>query len=96
MMTALTYLLMCFLYFICISLDVAMFFLQIRLILMWKNIHWLAPFDNAGKSLVDIIATKVPQLLMTRNPLSQRGRLIAALVVLALVRIVLGAVLRPG
>ena len=95
-MIALTYLLMCFLYFICISLDVAMFFLQIRLILMWKNIRWLAPFDNAGKLLVDTIAAKVPQLLIARNPLSQRGRLIAALVVFALVRIILGAVLRLG
>lgn len=94
MMAALTYLLMCFLYFICISLDITMFFLQIRLVLMWKNINWLTPFDNAGKSLVDTIAAKVPQILRLQKPLSKRGRLIAALVVLALVRIILGAVLR--
>ena len=93
-MTGLTYLLMCFLYFVCVGLDVAMFFLQIRLVLMWKAVKWIVPFDNAGKSLVTAVTAKVPQLLRTQHPLSERGKLIIALAVFATARIILGAILR--
>jgi len=81
---------MCFLYFVCVGLDVAMFFLQIRFILLWRTVNWLVPFDNAGKSLVTAVTAKVPQFLKTQNPLSERGKLIIALVVFAITRIILG------
>ncbi len=93
-MTGLTYLLMCFLYFVCVGLDIAMFFLQVRLVVLWKDVNWLIPFDNAGKSLVNVINAKVPQFLKTQNPLSERGKLIIALVVFAIARIILGTILR--
>ena len=93
-MTGLTYLLMCFLYYVCIGLDVVIFFLQIRLIVLWRNINWLVPFDNAGKSLVDAVATKVSLFLKTQKPLSERGKLIIALVVFAIIRIILWTILR--
>ena len=93
-MTGLTYLLMCFLYFVCVGLDVAMFFLQIRLVLMWRTVNWLVPFDNAGRILVNAITAKVPLFLKTQKPLSERGKLIIALVVFALARIILGTILR--
>ena len=93
-MTGLTYLMMCFVYFICVSLDVVIFFLQIRLIILWKNISWLVPFDNAGKSLVDAVTSKVPQLLKTKNPLSEKGKLIAALLAFAIARVILGTILK--
>ena len=85
---------MCFLYFVCVGLDIAMFFLQIRLILRWRNINWLVPFDNAGKSLVNAVTAKVSQFLKPQNPLSERGKLIAALVAFAIARIILGTILR--
>ncbi len=93
-MTGLTYLLMCCLYFVCVGLDVAMFFLQIRLILLWRTVNWLVPFDNAGKSLVNTVTSKVPRFLKTQNPLSERGKLIVALAVFAIARIILGTILR--
>lgn len=93
-MTAIIYLLMCLLYFVCVGLDVAMFFLQIRLILLWRNINWLLPFDNAGKTLVNAVTIKVPQFLKTRKQLSEKGKLIAALLIFAITRIILGAILR--
>lgn len=92
-MTGLTYLLMCCLYFVCVGLDVAMFFLQIRLILLWRAVNWLVPFDNAGKSLVDAVTAKVPRFLKTKSPLSARGKLIATLIAFAIARIVLGMIL---
>ncbi len=92
-MTALSYLLMCLLYFICVGLDVAMFFIQIRLILQWRNTSWLVPFDNAGKSLVDNITKKVPQILRIQKPLSKKGKLLITLIVLAISRVILGSIL---
>ncbi len=93
-MTGLTNLLMCCLYFVCVGLDVAMFFLQIRLVLLWRAVNWLVPFDNAGKLLVTAVTAKVPQFLKTQNQLSERGKLIIALVVFAIARIILGTILR--
>jgi hypothetical protein len=93
-MPGLTYLLMCFLYFVCIGLDIVMFFLQIRLIVLWRNVNWFIPFDNAGKSLVNAVTAKVSQFLKTQNPLSERGKLIVALVVFAIARVILGTILK--
>ena len=93
-MTAIIYLLMCLLYFICVGLDIAMFFLQIRLVMLWRNVNWLVPFDDAGKLLVNAVTAKVPQLLKTQNPLSERGKLIVALVVFAIARVIVGTILR--
>lgn len=93
-MTGLTYLLICFLYFVGVGLDIAMFFLQIRLVLLWRAVNWLIPFDNAGKSLVTAVTAKVPRFLKTQNQLSERGKLIIALVVFAIARIILGTILR--
>ncbi len=93
-MTAIIYLLMCLLYFVCVGLDIAMFFLQIGLVMLWRNINWLIPFDNAGKSLVNAVTAKVSQFLKTKNPLSQRGKLITALAAFAIARIILGSILR--
>ncbi|MBW7992424.1 MAG: hypothetical protein FVQ84_20745 [Planctomycetes bacterium] len=93
-MTGLAYLLMCFLYFVCVGLDVAMFFLQIRLILLWRTFNWLVPFDNAGKTLVNAVTTKVSQFFKTQYPLSERGKLIVALIVFAITRVILGTILK--
>ncbi|HBG60690.1 MAG: hypothetical protein A2Y10_13185 [Planctomycetes bacterium GWF2_41_51] len=92
-MNPLNYLLGCFLYFICVGLDIAMFFLQIRLIQNWKTVSWLVPFDNAGKFLVDAISMKVSGYLKTQNQLSERGKLIIALIAFALLKIILVSVI---
>lgn len=93
-MTVLIYLLICFLYFVCVGLDIAMFFIQIRLILLWTNINWLVPFDNVGKPIVNAVISKVPGFLKTQRPLSEKGKLIIALLAIAIVRILLGAISR--
>ena len=93
-MTGLIYLLMCMLYFVCVGLDVTIFFLQIRLVLLWRQINWLVPFDNAGQSLVNAVTAKVPQFLKTQNPLSEKGRLIVALIAFAIARIILETILK--
>lgn len=93
-MTGLTYLLMCFLYFVCVGLDVVLFFLQIRLILLWRTVHWLAPFNDAGKPLVNAVTAEVSQFLKTQNPLSEKAKLITSLVIFVIARMILGTILR--
>jgi len=95
-MTGLTFLLMCFIYFVCIGLDVVMFFLQIRLILLWRNINWLVPIDNAGQLLVNSINDKVSIYLKIQKPLSEKGKLIIALIAFAIIRIILGTILKAS
>ena len=93
-MTGLIYLLMCFVYFFCVGLDVAMFFLQIRLVLLWRNVGWLVPFDNAGKTIVSAVTRQTSKFVKTKRPLSDRGKLIVALLVFAIIRLILGTILR--
>lgn len=92
-MTGLNYLLGCVLYFVCIGLDIAMFFLQVRLIQNWKTISWLVPFDKAGSPLVDGITAKVPDYWKTQRMLSEKEKLIIALIAIVLVRIILGSII---
>ena len=95
-MATLIYLMLSCLYFVCIGLDIAIFFIQIRLILLWKNISWLVPFDNTGKPLVNAITRRATGLLKTKRPLSERGKLILILLVFVIARIILAAILTPG
>ena len=95
-MSPLIYLVLGFLYFVCIGLDVAIFFIQIRLILLWKNVGWLVPLDNIGTTLVNSLIGAASDVLKTKRPLSQKGTLILVLLALVITRIVLAAVLRSG
>ena len=95
-MSPLIYLVLGFLYFVCIGLDVAIFFIQIRLILLWKNVGWLVPLDNIGTPLVNSLTGAASDVLKTKRPLSQKGTLILVLLALVIPRIVLAAVLRSG
>ena len=52
-MVALTLLVRYLLNMICTGITIALFFLQVRLLLTWFKIAWLVPFDNAGRSIVN-------------------------------------------
>jgi hypothetical protein len=95
-MAALIYLMLSILYFVCIGLDIAMFFLQVRLILLWKNISWLVPFDETGQPLVNALTGWVSRLLKTKRPLSERGKVIIALLAFVLIRIALSAIYKQS
>ncbi|MCK5000746.1 MAG: hypothetical protein KAS23_14485 [Anaerohalosphaera sp.] len=92
-MIAIMYLLMCMLYFVCIGLDVTMFFLQVRLLLTWRSIEWLIPFEVTGRPVTDMVAAQLSKILQTNRPLSERGTLTLALIITALLRIVLGSLI---
>ena len=89
-MTALVYLLMCMLYFVCVGLDITMFFLQVRLVLAWRTIQWLKPFDTAGRPITEMVTAQFPRFIRTGKPLSERGKLVTALIIIVLLRMILG------
>ncbi len=39
--------------FVCHGIEIVMFFLAIRMILLFKPAQWLQAFDEAGRTLVD-------------------------------------------
>lgn len=87
---AILYLLMFLIYFVCIGLDVVMFFLQVRLVLAWREIKWLKPFDLSGRPITDAIVKRLPTILKLNKPLSEKGILVIAMLIVAITRILLG------
>ena len=44
---------------ICNGIEIVMFFLVVRMILLFKSIQWLQAFDKAGSTLVDRVVSFV-------------------------------------
>lgn len=84
-MVALTLLARYLLNMICTGITIALFFLQIRLILTWIEIAWLVPFDNAGRSIVDWLTAwrLVPNTLSDKALV--RIKLVVTMVVLIII-----------
>lgn len=74
-----------------VGLDVCLFFLLIRFVLIWRSNGWLERFNDAGRTLVDAIVAKVGALWFraVQKKLSQRGELLVSFVGLSIVRLVL-------
>ena len=53
--------------FIAIGLDVCMFFLLVRLFLIWRKISWFERFNDIGKNLVVNSGLKVFSRCRFRN-----------------------------
>jgi len=74
-----------------VGLDVCLFFMLVRLVLMWRSFNWLERFNRSGKELVDALAGTVGWIWQraTQKQLSERGKLLVSLAALALVRLVI-------
>ena len=74
-----------------IGLDVCIFFLLIRLILLWRKINWLEQFNNIGKRLIDTIIANANRLHFraSQKQLSNRSELLVGLAALSLMRFLL-------
>jgi hypothetical protein len=92
-MTAMTILnpIAAIIYMVHLGINIAMLFAVIRLILTWKHFAWLAHFDTVGKPLVDGMINAVGKFVETRwhKKLSEKGNLLACLVVLATAELIL-------
>ena len=72
----------------CIGMDIAIFFVLIRLVLMWRSDSWLERFNDIGKQLVDALAAQVGRLWFraVQKQLSRRGGLLVSLTALLFAR----------
>jgi len=75
--------------FVCLGINITAFFLFVRAVLLWKEVSWLKPFDDAGKALVDTYTKMIDRLWsrMTQRRLATKGKLLIGLVLLELSRI---------
>lgn len=73
---------------ISLAIGVLEFFIIVRLLLMWRQIKWLVPFDIAGKDLVNSFADIVNECWRkwANDELSAKGRLIVGLIALVVLR----------
>jgi len=77
---------------VCIGLDVAMFFILVRFLLLWWRTGWLERLNEVGRNLVDTFTAKVSRFWCraSHKRLSDRGELLVGLMVLLVARILLG------
>ena len=78
-----------FLHLVCIGIDIAVLFLLIRLVLMWRSDSWLERLNDVGRQLVDALAATVGRLWSraVRKQLSCRGELLVGLTALLFARL---------
>ena len=77
--------------FVDVGVMILEFFIIIRLLLMWRQINWLVPFDTAGKDLVNYFVAVVNKCWSRwrNNELPLKGQLIVGLIILVVLRNVL-------
>lgn len=80
-----------FLNLLCIGIDIALFFVAVRLILMWRDKSWLARLNSVGKEFVDALLSATSRLWYraTQKKLSVKGELLVSVLALSIVRLLL-------
>ena len=88
-MIVLSKVLLVLLHLICISIDIVVFFLLIRLLFMWRRARLLELFDNTGKALVDAVTAGISRFwyCITQKVLSDKGELVVSLTALSFIRL---------
>ena len=76
---------------ICVGINITMFFLVIRAVMLWKKMSFFKAFDDAGKALVNAYTRMIDRLWsrMTQKHLTLKGNLLIGLVLLELTRVVI-------
>jgi hypothetical protein len=76
---------------ICNGIEIVMFFLLVRMVLLFKSIQWLKAFDDSGRILVDGVAGFVDRSVyrVWKRHLTIKSQLVLAFVLLELCRAVL-------
>ena len=78
-------------YLIVMGIDITVFFLVVRLVLLWCDIQWLASYDEIGRGVVDRVTISIDRVFSgwSNRRLSKRGTLIVGITILAITRHVL-------
>lgn len=76
---------------ICTGIQIVLFFLLVRMILMWRSIKWLQAFDMTGNSLVEFTDSLVDRSVyrLWQKHLTPKRRLLLAFCLLELCRTLL-------
>ena len=77
--------------FICNGIEVVMFFMLVRMVLLFKSIQWLQAFDDAGRTLVDGVVGFIDGSVhrLWKRHLTTKSQLVLALILLELCRAML-------
>ncbi len=84
------------LYFVCLGLDIVMFFMWIHILLSWRRIRWLVPLGQIGGPLIETLIRSVDVYLRQRLNLHFKRRSLVCLVFVAifLVKLLVTCLLR--
>ena len=82
-------LLLAILALLAMAIDITAFFMLVRVIMLWKEIAWLKPFDDAGKNLVYRYSEMIDRswYRVMKRHLATKGKLLVGLVALELARL---------
>ena len=82
-------LLLAILALLAMAIDITAFFMLVRAIMLWKEIVWLKPFDDAGKNLVYRYSEMIDRswYRAMKRHLAPKGKLLVSLVALELTRL---------
>ena len=80
--------------FICNGIEIVIFFLLIRMVLLFKSIQWLQAFDDSGRILVDGVAGFVDRSVyrVWKRHLTIKNQLVLAFVLLEVCRAILAQI----
>lgn len=82
-------LLLAVLHLLCVGINITVFFMVVRVVMLWKEIACLKPFNDAGRNLVDRYSEMVASLWdrITKKQLAPKGKILIGLIALELVRL---------
>jgi hypothetical protein len=82
-------LLLAILALLAMAIDITAFFMLVRVIMLWKEIAWLKPFDDTGKNLVYRYSEMIDRswYRVMKRHLATKGKLLVGLVALELARL---------
>lgn len=86
------------LYFVCLGLDVVLFFLSVHVLLSWRRIRWLIPLGQIGEPLVEALIRSADVQLKQRCRLhlNRRGLICLFTILIFLAKLLLVCLLRKG
>jgi len=68
------------LYFVCLGLDIVVFFMWVHVLLSWRRIRWLVPLGRIGEPLVEVLMRSVDTYLRQRLNLHFKRKTLVCLV----------------
>ncbi len=84
------------LFLVSTGLDIVTFFLTVHLLLLWRQMHWLARLDRIGEPLVNSLVQWMDEFVrkQLRRRWSQRSLICLVLMMVFVLKVALGLLLK--